>query len=336
MTIPAVSRKSAVIGACIPAVCFASQEVDMFRSISIAAAVILAFIAGIAAPCGSEERMSFDSPGVTNLSGYLKDAKLSLQRFTPIKIDPLALDAARLMLRAPQIGRNDPKVVGISDMYAPKSEPARIEADKTAVSRDGQTLSVKPESGPPVVFQDWSVPAGDETEGDARHFMYLGRAAHNGFYRVEALYAHDSPGSFFINPKNGRIVYAHNGIDTVAISPDGKRMLVLNDGLNPPFGLVVANLSYDEPAIELLCRGSAASQPGHIVPVFKSWHLSFYAGFDLVLVVEQKPSKTAATFAAMPLRFSQQSDGWHVSASNAAELERIAGLRCYQKPAASK
>jgi len=308
----------------------------MFRSTSIAAAAVLAFIVAMAAPCGAEEKMSFDSPGVLNLSGYLKDAKHPLLNHAPVKTDQLTLDAARQILRAPQIGRSDPKVVSISDMYAPKSEPARIEADKTAVSRDGQTLTVKPESGPPVIFKDWSLPATDQAEGDARHFMYLGKAAHNRFYRVEALYARNSPGSFFVNPKNGRIVYAHNGADTVAISPDGKRMLVLNDGLNPPFGIVIANLGQDEPAIELICRGSSASQPGQILPVFKGWHLSFYAGFDLVLIVEQKASKKETAFAAAPLRFALQSDGWHVSAANIAELERLTGLRCHQKPASSR
>ena len=263
----------------------------MSRSLYISAAAVLAFIVGIASPCGAEEKMSFDSPGVMNLSGYLKDAKFSFQNYAPVKTDQLALDAARQILRLPQPGRSDPKVVGISDMYAPKSEPARIDADKAAVSRDGQTLTVKPESGPPVVFKDWSVPADDQTEGDARHFMYLGKTAHNGFYRVEALYAHDSPGSFFVNPKNGKTLYAHNGVDTVAPSPDGKRMLVLNDGLNPPFGLVVAGVGHDEPAVELLCRCNATPQSGQIAPFFKGWHMSFYAGFDLVLIMEQKASK---------------------------------------------
>ncbi len=305
----------------------------MYRSLYIAAAAFLALVIGLAAPCPAEEKMSADSPGVANLSGYLKDAKHPLLSNAPAKTDQLALDAARQILRLPQLGRSDPKVVSISDMYAPKSEPARIEADKAAISRDGQTLTVKPESGPPVVFKDWSLPATDQSEGDARHFMYLGKAAHNGFYRVEALYQHDSPGSFFVNPKNGKTLYAHNGVDTVAISPDGKRMLVLNDGINPPFALLVANVGCDEPAVEIICRGSAASQPGQIAPFFKGWHMSFYPGFDLVLVVEQKASKKETAFAAAPLRFTLQADGWHVSAANAAELERIAGLRCHQKPA---
>lgn len=308
----------------------------MSRSINITATAILAVILVMAAPCGAEERMSFDSPGVLNLSGYLRDGKLPFQNHVPVKTDPLALDTARQILRAPQIGRNDPKVVGISDMYAPKSEPARIEADKIAVSRDGQMLSVKAESGPPVVFKDWSVPAGDRTEGDARHFMYAGKTIHNGFYRVEALYAHDSPGTFFVNPKNGRTVYAHNGTDMVAPSPDGRRMIVLNDGLNPPFGFVVANLGPDAPAVELLCRCTGASQSGQIAPFFKGWHMSFYPGFDLVLVVEHKASKKETAFIAAPLRVTLQSDGWRLSALNIADLERLTGLRCYQKPASAR
>jgi len=113
-------------------------------------------------------------------------------------------------------------------------------------------------------------------------------------------------------------------------------MVVVKDGLNPPFGLLVADLSRDEPVVELYCRCSSTSRSVKIAPAFKGWHVPPYVGFDLVVITGQSALETTATYEAVPLCFSLQGDGWHVAATNIADLDRIAGLRCYQKAVTSR
>jgi len=198
----------------------------MSRSTSIALAIILAFMMSFPVPCRSEEKMSFDSPGVMNLSGYLRHTGLPLQGYAPIKTDRLPSDDAWPIVEARQIDRGDQQFVRLSGVFDRKAEKIRIAADKKTVSRAGESLVIKPASGPSVTFKDWLIPETDQHDGDGQSFVYIGRLARNGFYRVEVLYGHDSPGSFFINPKNGRIVYAHNSTHTTAMSPDGNIWLL--------------------------------------------------------------------------------------------------------------
>jgi hypothetical protein len=167
-----------------------------------------------------------------------------------------------------------------------------------------------------------------KADDDSQNFIYLGKISSNGFYRVEARYMHDSVGSFFISPKNGRILYAHNGSDKVAISHNGKRMAVLNDGLNYEFRLAMANMDIDNPAIELHCSTPHMIESGKITPVFKGWYDN---GFDLILTVQQDSS-----FVTLPIRFNVKSDGWHISTPNMLDLDKSVQLSCYQKAGSSK
>jgi hypothetical protein len=309
----------------------------MSHSVRVFTITMFILILGADALCRAEERMSFDSPSVMDLSGFLRQARLPTKKNTLIKTDTLGLSVAQMMVAAPQRGKDDPGIISCSEKFTHKDEKKLIAADnKKTVSRAGKSLVVKPEFAPPITFEDWFVSGGDQGEDDMRSFVYLGKMAFNGFHRVEAIYQNDSPGSFFIHPKNGRILYAHNGTDTVALSPDGKRMVVLNDGLNPPFGLVVANMGHDEPTLELDCRCRTTTHFGEITPVFKGWHVGAYVGFDLVLIVQQNSSETTATFLAIPFRFSLKDDGWHVATHNAVDLERVAGLSCSQVATTSK
>jgi len=257
----------------------------MLNLIRVLTTIFFVFILSADHLCKAEEVISFDSPKVMNLSEYLfRHAQFPPQKYVPIKIDSLSLDSARFIIEKSELGRINPEIISYSEKYSRKGENMRIANDKETVSRTGKSLIIKPSSAPPITFKDWISSSDDDGGG----FLYLGKLALNGFYRVEAFYQHDSPGSFFINSKNGRIIYTHNSTDTVALAPNGKRMVVLNDGLNPPFGLLVVNMILDNPKLELNCRCSTTHDSEKITPVFKGWHSGKYSDkfiwFDLVLI----------------------------------------------------
>src|SRR5208283_2076181 len=124
--------------------------------------------------------------------------------------------------------------------------------EKQHVHRSLKRLTITPLSGPPIIFANWSDPGGPQREGDAVKYFYAGRVGRFEYYRVEDRLEHDSPGSYLINPRNGKMAYAHHGDDIVALSPDNVHLLVFNPlNLQKDRALTVASLSADGPSIEL-------------------------------------------------------------------------------------
>ncbi|MGO9137259.1 MAG: hypothetical protein ACLQBC_06270 [Syntrophales bacterium] len=247
-------------------------------------------------------------------------------------MDTISFGIAESIMRAPENGWQGSDIIKYRGKnYTHEDEKKLISAEKKAVSRSDNILVIRPVSAPAITFKDWFLSGDAKREDDQETFFYMGKIGSAGYHRVEVNYMHDSPGSFFINAKNGKTVYAHNGDDTVSLSPNGNRLLVFNKGYNPPFGLVVANIASSDPIVELHCRCRYNQKSAVVIPVYKGWHPSAgYIGFDMVLTLQQKLSETKITYQAIPITFSLQSDGWHISSPNINDVDQVAGLSCVQ------
>jgi hypothetical protein len=194
-----------------------------------------------------------------------------------------------------------------------------------SVSRNGKILTIASRAGGPFRFRDWAKPATGEVEGDEESFIYAGMLRGVGYHKVDVHFGHDSPGSFLAHPRSGKVLFVHTEDDLATLSQDRRHLLVLNNGLNPPFGLVLAALRKNGPAVQLHCLTEGAQR---VIPSFRGWHASPAVGFDLVLVVRQPVE--AESYEAMPMRFIYLNNEWRALVLDAERLQQSTGLNCWQ------
>ena len=271
-----------------------------------------------AANKGIERGLRFDSPGVLDLS--VRPLKLSGSH----GVATAALDtaAAEAIVAAPALDEGNPAALpflesaancGEAKDCAKTAERTQVEANSRRVARDGKQLVVTSIDGPAVTFIDWVQPEKKNAEGDFETHYYLGRLAGNNYHRVEVQFGHDAPGSFLINPKNGKTAFVHNGGDITALSQSGWHIVDLasSDAQHP---LRIANLLDDGPRVELQC--AVAGHDRKIDVRLKGWHDPFTLDLELDL-----PEPVAVRLARKP------AGTWTQAASDPARVA-ASGFRC--------
>lgn len=301
----------------------------------ILAVIILTFVLGSRLPCwaGGEStsyQYAFERPGVLDLSGNVFRARPAPKGYISVKPIPISPAHAKQILDSPELTREAPEIISSLGDSTRNDEKKRVFSQRKFVNRKGRLLIIKPKLAPSVSFKDWHIAESKEGDGDAETFYYMGTVGAAGFHRVEVQYGHDGPGSFFVSPKTGEMVYAHNSADTVVLSPDGKHMVVASDGLNSPFGLSVVSLSESTSSLELYCLSRSFSYDENMSPKFKGWHKDG-TGFDLVLTGPHKEN-TPEQKPLIPICFNLKNDGWHMSPLNTSDLDNFVGLSCFQSP----
>lgn len=252
-----------------------------------------------------------------NSAGLMDLAKRSLkhQGSTKLPIGLLPAVSANDILAAPDLGQDRATLPFSDAVFACAAQLAGclIENERTLISaaagvvkRDGKRLAVTADTGEPVVFIDWKMPESKNADGDEEVHWYLGRMPGSGYQRVEVQFGHEAPGSFLINPRNGKTAFVHNGADIVAPSPDGMHLVTFNT-LNPPISICVAALDATGPRLELQCEVGKGVDQAQIL--FKGWHDA--RSFDLVLLPRGEAGKEM-----LPLRVAQNAHGWSLATSD--------------------
>ena len=300
------------------------KEPGMPRRAAAAASFIVLLLPawpGLAA----DDYLSFDSKRVMDLSGALSDRGRLKFATRPVNIDSVTRQTGSVapVLEKAEVRRGDPGVMfaGASKM----GEARRMAGRRGSVSRNGKILTIASRAGGPFRFRDWAKPATGEVEGDEESFIYAGMLRGVGYHKVDVHFGHDSPGSFLAHPRSGKVLFVHTEDDLATLSQDRRHLLVLNNGLNPPFGLVLAALRKNGPAVQLHCLTEGAQR---VIPSFRGWHASPAVGFDLVLVVRQPVE--AESYEAMPMRFIYLNNEWRALVLDAERLQQSTGLNCWQ------
>lgn len=296
-------------------------KISIGRAIRLLAISFTLFAISTLVYSAEEHTLSIDDPSVINLSKFVGQ-RIKIRPITLEKIDD-SMGAIGLMLA------DQPRRWGDPEIVSPKKEnddKILVSRYRETVSRLGKTLTIVRQNGSPLKFRDWFEAASKTREGDGASFRYAGILPKSNFHQIDVHYEHDSPGSFFVSAGSGKIMYAHTGSDLVSISKNGQKLLVMNDGLNPPFGIIVSALAEDGHGVELACSGPANKKP-RIIPFFKGWHIDPYTGFNVVLLVE---TDEQGTYEAIPVRFSKKNSEWHVYAPNPQRFVQLVSLSCWQ------
>jgi hypothetical protein len=268
-----------------------------------------------------ERGLRFDSPRVLDLASPAQHPVDGRNSVVIVQLP--AAEAARI-LAAPAIAEDPPLLRFSDDVYgctkpsrpcSEMHEKALIVGAGASVRREGKRLTIAPRQGISATFVDRVEPATRNADGDAETHWYLGRLPGSGYERVEVQFGHDAPGSFLVNPRNGRIAFVHNGADLVAPSPDGRLLLTWNS-LNPPLTLRVAALDETGPRPVVSC---AATESGvRLTLVFKGWRDA--STFDIAVAADQPTTRLAA-------EMTHRGPRWILRASAMARLESI-GFSC--------
>jgi hypothetical protein len=273
----------------------------------------------------ADRGLRFDSPGVLDISAE----KVSMSG-SPVSVAALDAADASSIAGAPKLSEDASMLPFSSDVFGcgakatdcvTKNEAKRIADSGGAAKRDDKRLTITPSKGSPAVFADWKDIVTKSIDGESEIHWYLGALKGSGYQRVEVQFQHDSPGSFLINPANGKSLFVHNGSDVSALSPDGQ-FLLNYDELNAPLTLRMASLDANGPAMTLQCKGPTADEGPHFE--FKGWHDA--ANADLALVGQAARSKLAHA-AAVRLRHSAA--GWEIATDHPESLKE-AGFSCQQ------
>lgn len=293
------------------------------RRATVVASLIL-LVAG-APGFAADDYLSFDSKRVIDLSGALTER--SRLKFTkrPVSIETVNRQTGSVasVLEKTEVRRGDPGVMVAG--ASKKDEARRIAGRRGSVSRNGKILTIASRAGAPFLFRDWVKAATREADGDEETFIYAGMLKGIGYHKVDVHFGHDSPGTFLVHPRSGKALFVHAEDDLAALSQDQRRLLVINNGLNPPFGLVLASLRPDGPAVRLHCLSEGGQR---VIPAFRGWHASPAIGFDLVLVVRQPGEQEV--YEAMPMRFIYLNNEWRALVLDAERLQQVTGLNCWQ------
>jgi hypothetical protein len=291
------------------------------------AALVVSLVILVAGAPGfaANDYLSFDSKRVIDLSGALTER--SRLKFTrrPVSIETVNRQTGSIasVLEKTEVRRGDPGVIFAG--ASKKDEARRIAGRKGSVSRNGKILTIASRAGTPFMFRDWVRAATSEADGDEESFVYAGLLKGIGYHKVDVHFGHDSPGTFLAHPRSGKLVFVHAEDDLAVLSQDQRRLLVINNGLNPPFGLILASLRRDGPAVQLHCLSEGGQR---VIPAFRGWHASPAIGFDLVLVVRQPGEQEI--YEAMPMRFIYLNNEWRALVLDAERLQQATGLNCWQ------
>jgi hypothetical protein len=287
--------------------------------------VVLFFAAPVLSASAADRGLRFDSPGVLDISA--ETVKMS---GSPVSVASLDAADASSIAAAPKLSDDASTLPFSGDMFGcgakatdcvTKNEAKRLADSGGAAKREDKRLTITPSKGSPVVFADWKDMVTKSVDGDGETHWYLGAMKSSGYQRVEVQFQHDSPGSFLINPANGKSLFVHNGSDIAALSPDGQ--LILNyDSLSAPLNVRIAALDANGPSPTLLCKGPAADQGPHFE--FKGWHDA--TSLDLALVGQAAKSKLAHATA---VRLRRTSAGWEIATDHPENL-KDAGFSCQQ------
>jgi hypothetical protein len=292
-----------------------------FRGLVIALATAASVLCCATAIAGYR----FEDPAVFDLS--IDERLAPLTKGAPIAATPLAGDAAKAIVAAPEVGNDAPGQVPMlpgTDKAERKQEQARIAAAAPAVQRSGKTLSIKTQ-GAGVEFSDRRPPPRADADQDGEMFFYAGRVGATSYHRVEERFQQDAPASYFVNAANGKRLFAPNGSYVVQLSPDGKWLLSMSAG-DTRVLLVVMALDADGPNLALLCHGDSAVNAGP--GAFKGWHDdgSFDLQLNPLVLAPGKPGQGAATTLppeSIPLRFAFDGQGWQVRTPDPKALDRV-------------
>lgn len=259
----------------------------------------------------------FEAPDVLDLS---TDEHLApLAKGDPVAPVPLAADAAKAILAAPEVSNDAPGQIPMlpgGDKAARKQEQARIAAEAAAVQRTGKTLTIKTQSGAPVEFTDRQPPKRADADQDGELFVYAGRLGAAGYHRVEERFQQDAPGSYLVGPAGGKSLFLPNGSYVEQLSPDGKWLLSMSPG-DTHVLLVVMALDAAGPQLALLCRGGGSGKAGPAA--FKGWHDA--NSFDLVLTPVGPGQQ--GVLETVPVRFALDAQGWHPATPEPKAFERL-------------
>lgn len=277
----------------------------------------IAAIAGLALTCcgAALAAYRFEAPDVLDLD--TDEHLLPLAKSDPLVPGPLAADAAKTIIAAPEVGNDAPGQLPMldgDDKAARKQEAARIAAEAAAV-RTGKTLTIKTSSAA-VVFSDRPPPKRSDVEADGELFVYAGRIGAAKYHRVEERFEQDAPGSYLVSPGGGKSLFVPNGSYVEQLSPDGKWLLSTSTG-DTRVLLVVMALEVEGPRLALLCHGGGTGKAGPAL--FKGWHDA--TSFDLVLTPygpgQQGPLES------IPVRFALDAQGWRPATADPGTFKRL-------------
>jgi len=278
----------------------------------LAASALLAS-ATFAAGRDTARGQRFSSPGVLDLAQHAQ-----LLKGKAIPVDALDAGLAQQILAAPTLDQEHATLPFSDYLFACPAESKTcvaqheqnlIAASTGVVRREQLRLVIKPASARAVTYIDWAEPTTKTADGDSETHWYLGTLPGSGFHQVEVQFGHDAPGSFLINPKNGKTAFVHSGSDIVALSPDKMRLVTFNPD-NAPLTLRVAALDESGPRIEVECT---AREDDRATAQFKGWRNAH--GFDLLV----QPEKSGAT-ESISLRVAQSNGTWSVAVADAKRL----------------
>jgi len=262
------------------------------------------------------DEYKFDSPSVMFLGTNRANTVHPQSR--PVRYNDLSPQAASAILSASDHDLDSPDLMS----YGANAEKEGLAISKEGqrVRRSGEKLSITPASGPAITFTNWSDAGDSRREGDGAKYFYTGRFGRFAYHRVEDHLEHDSPGSYLINPANGKMAYVHQGDDIAALSPDNVHLLVFNPlNLQKDRALTVASLGADGPAIELRCVFNKDN--GYEMGMsFKGWRNS--DSFEVVFK-SSKPS-----FEPIPIHVEYVRGGWVIAVPNRFRLEAELGFEC--------
>lgn len=264
--------------------------------------------------------LRFDSPGVLDLAERNRLALAS----PALAVATLDAPDQAIIVAAPSVGEDPLPLAFSMDLFhcteddlacAHAHEQPALAASAGAVVRKAGVLAITPKRGAAIRFVDWNKPVRAQAEGDSASHIYLGRLPGNGYHRVEVRFGHDAPGSFLINPLDGKTAFVHNGADIVAPAPTGTYLVTFN-ALNTPVSIRVAALDAQGPRVVLACALDAREAQVQ----FKGWRAG--TAFDLLIDLG------SAAASPIALRASQQDGVWHLAASAPERLAAI-GFACH-------
>jgi hypothetical protein len=256
--------------------------------------------------------LRFNSPGVIDLS-----ARTQQLHGREIVASALDGDAAKKIASAPTLDQERATLpfsdylfgcAADSKTCVPQHESRLIAASNGVVKRDNKRLSIKPTEAAPDVFVDWQEPTTKTADGDGETHWYLGVLPKSGFHQVEVQFEHDAPGSFLVNPKNGKAAFVHSGSDIASLSPDGLHLVTFNPD-DTPGSLRVAAFDADGPRVELQCT----ARDERATVEFKGWRNA--GTFDLVIVEHSARHRLVRAF---PFRLTREAGAWTMATASAA------------------
>lgn len=264
------------------------------------------------------------SPKATDLSELLTAHISSKAKPIPFEKIDNSTGVIGLMLSTYPRRPGDAEILSVGK----KKDNPSMSASRHIVSREGKALVIQRKDGkPPFRFLDWATQNGpNDDAGDSESFMYAGPLGTSGYLKVDLFYGRDAPGFFLVNPKNGDVLL-HSMSDTTSLSKDEKTLVVMNNGLNPPFSILIAALNKNGHSVDLRCQ-SAGNKA--IIPFFTGWHGDPHVGFDLVLFVQLSDSAPSPRYEAIPVRFSKKDSGWHVFVPDPQSFANSSALTCWQ------